>query len=69
MLLSLSLCRSLFTAACASFAFLGSRVFLVPGHSTPPNYVESSQVLQVTIHELYSFVFWFKNDFLKVKPS
>ena len=37
MLLSLSLPFSLFTVACASFAFLSGRIFTVLGHSAPQN--------------------------------
>ena len=33
----ISLCPSLFTAACASVEFLRGRVFSVLGHSTPRN--------------------------------
>ena len=48
---------------CASFAFLGSRVFSVLGHSTWP-------ILNVTsdhlCHTRMSFVFWFENGFLQV---
>ena len=36
----ISLPFSLFTATCASFAFLSGRVFSVLGHSTPQNHVE-----------------------------
>ena len=56
---------SLFTTTCDSFAFLSSKVFSVPGHITPQNYVEF-ETTQVNIRPVFSFVFWFENVFSKL---
>ena len=58
------LCLSLLTANCTSFAFLNGRVCSVLGPSI-------LQILNVPSDHLCrnSFVFWFENEFLKVKPS
>ena len=59
--LSFSLCFSLFTATCVSFAFFSGRVFVILGHSTLQNYIKS-WMSQVIIHAAYSFFFLFENS-------
>ena len=62
--LVISLPFFLFTAACASFAFLSGSVFSVLGHSKYSVKLRSILTSQVIIREIYSFVFWFENGSL-----